>query len=190
MRERGLSLLMTTDAVGGVWRYSLDLCRELSRFGVRTTLVCLGPAPHAEQRAEAELVAGLRLLELSESLEWMDDPWPGVARAGHYLQALAGEVRADVVHLNGFSHGALSFRAPTVVVGHSCVLSWWEAVHGEPAPARYATYRHMVAEGLRGASLVVAPSRAMQSALWRHYGFRDNCPSATTEGGAFPLPAT
>jgi glycosyltransferase involved in cell wall biosynthesis len=60
--------------------------------------------------------------------------------------------------------------APTLVVAHSCVLSWWRAVHGVPAPASYARYREQVALGLRGADCVVAPSRAMLLALQRHYG--------------------
>ena len=40
-----LRLLMTTDAVGGVWRYALDLCRTLSLEGVTPILVGLGPKP-------------------------------------------------------------------------------------------------------------------------------------------------
>ncbi|HEX8375447.1 MAG TPA: hypothetical protein VF606_09745, partial [Geminicoccaceae bacterium] len=38
-------VLMTTDAVGGVWTYSLDLAAALATRGVRTTLAVLGPAP-------------------------------------------------------------------------------------------------------------------------------------------------
>jgi glycogen synthase len=170
MSESPLSILMTTDAVGGVWRYSLDLCRELARAGSPLTLVCLGPAPDDQQRAEARLVPGLTLLEQPEPLEWMPEPWSGVDRAGRYLLALAGELWPDVVHLNGYSHGALPFAAPKVVVGHSCVLSWWEAVERTPAPAELATYRQRVARGLRGAQAVVAPSQFMLGRLKRHYG--------------------
>jgi hypothetical protein len=44
--------------------------------------------------------------------------------------------RPDIIHLNGtFTHGALRWHAPTLVTGHSCVLSWWRAVKGEDAPA-------------------------------------------------------
>jgi glycosyltransferase involved in cell wall biosynthesis len=56
------------------------------------------------------------------------------------------------------------------VVGHSCVLSWWEAVKGEPAPASWDRYRRAVEAGVRTAHLVVAPSTAMLAALYRHYG--------------------
>jgi glycogen synthase len=172
MLERPLCVLMTTDAVGGVWRYSLDLSRELTRRGGIVALVCLGPAPSEEQRREARLVPRLALLEHGGALEWMPEPWSDVDSAGCHLRALAAELRPDVVHLNGYSHGALSFAAPKVVVGHSCVLSWWQAVEQTPAPAPLARYRERVAAGLRGAHAVVAPSRAMLASLQEHYGLR------------------
>jgi glycosyltransferase involved in cell wall biosynthesis len=56
-----------------------------------------------------------------------------------------------------------------VAVGHSCVLSWWEAVLGEPAPAAWERYREAMRRGLAAADAVVAPSRAMLAALRRHY---------------------
>jgi glycogen(starch) synthase len=169
MLEPPISLLMTTDAVGGVWRYSLDLCGELSRGGAKIALVCLGPPPSQEQRAEAKQVPRLTLLECDEPLEWMPEPWAGVDRSGRYLLALAAELWPDVVHLNGYSHGALPFAAPKVAVGHSCVLSWWQAVETSPVPAELATYRQRVARGLRGADAVVAPSEAMLRCLKQHY---------------------
>jgi glycosyltransferase involved in cell wall biosynthesis len=172
MLEPPLSVLMTTDAVGGVWRYSLDLCRELSRDGSTTTLVCLGPAPSEEQRAEARLVPQLTFLEYEESLEWMPDPWAGVEQSGRYLLALAAELQPDVVHLNGYCHGVLQFAAPKVVVGHSCVLSWWRAVEQGPVPAELAAYRQRVTLGLQGAQAVIAPSETMLRCLKQHYGLK------------------
>jgi glycosyltransferase involved in cell wall biosynthesis len=41
------------------------------------------------------------------------------------------------------------------------VLSWWQAVKGEYAPAQWETYRDAVGRGIRSANLVVAPSRTM-----------------------------
>ena len=40
-----LRVLMTADAVGGVWTYALELTRALAAFQVRTTLVTMGPPP-------------------------------------------------------------------------------------------------------------------------------------------------
>jgi glycosyltransferase involved in cell wall biosynthesis len=57
-----------------------------------------------------------------------------------------------------------------IVVGHSCVCSWWRAVKGEDAPPEWAEYRRRVRDGLAAADLVVAPSRDMLGALRTNYG--------------------
>lgn len=164
------SVLMTADTVGGVFSYAIELARALAEHGVRTSLATMGgPLSPAQCEATAS-VPGLALFESSYRLEWMDDPWDDVARAGDWLLELEERVRPDVVHLNGYAHGALGFRAPKLVVAHSCVLSWWSAVLGGEAPARYDRYRREVARGLAAASAVVAPTRAMLDALLRHHG--------------------
>ncbi|PAX08625.1 glycosyltransferase family 4 protein [Sphingomonas lenta] len=45
-------LLMTADAVGGVWQYATELAAALVPHGVETTIAVLGPAPSAEQLAD------------------------------------------------------------------------------------------------------------------------------------------
>ena len=162
-------VLMTADTVGGVWTYSIELATHLAGLGVRTYLATMGAPPRAAQRAQAAAVPGLSLFESSWKLEWMDSPWDDVERAGSWLLDLEERLAPDVVHLNGYCHGALPFRAPSVVVGHSCVLSWWEAVKGEPPPATLDRYRDEVARGIRGASVLIAPTRAMLDAIVRHY---------------------
>lgn len=162
-------LLMTTDAVGGVWTYSLALAEQLSRHGVRVTLAVMGPPPSEAQLSEARRIDGLQLERESLALEWMDDPWHEVDQASEWLLDLADRVQPDIVHLNGYVHAALSWPAPVVVVAHSCVGSWFEAVLGETLPERYAEYRQRVSAGLRAAEWVVAPTRAMLRALERQY---------------------
>ncbi|WP_434042719.1 MULTISPECIES: glycosyltransferase family 4 protein [Sorangium] len=164
------SILMTADTVGGVFSYAIELARALAARGVRTSLATMGGPLSAPQREAAGSVPGLALFESSYRLEWMDDPWDDVARAGDWLLELEERVRPDVVHLNGYAHGALGFRAPKLVVAHSCVLSWWSAVLGGEAPPQYDRYRREVARGLAAASAVVAPTRAMLDALLRHHG--------------------
>jgi glycosyltransferase involved in cell wall biosynthesis len=99
----------------------------------------------------------------------MAAPSPEVTRAGAWLIALEDRFGPDVVHLNGFAHLALPWRAPRLVVGHSCLLSWWEAVKGGPAPGG-ESYREAVRAGLAAADLLVTPTAAMRDALERHYG--------------------
>jgi glycosyltransferase involved in cell wall biosynthesis len=164
-------VLLSTDAVGGAWQYSLELARGLR--GITVDLAVLGPPPSAAQAAEARSIPGLELHGHEGRLEWMDDPWADVDDAGRWLVDLAQRQRADLVHLGGYSHAAAGFRVPTLVVAHSCVLSWWRAVHGTDAPPSYDTYRARVAAGLAAATTVVAPTAAMRAALRRHHPISD-----------------
>lgn len=162
---------MTTDAVGGVWTYSLDLARGLAALGAETVLAVLGPAPAADQRAAAERVPGLSLRIRSGKLEWMPDPWSDVDEAGAWLLALAESEGADLVHLNGFALAALPWPVPVLIAAHSCVLSWWRACKGGTAPGAWSEYALRVGRGLASADCVAAPSRAMLAALREHYAF-------------------
>ncbi|MGH9559527.1 MAG: glycosyltransferase family 4 protein [Bryobacteraceae bacterium] len=166
---------MTADAAGGVWNYAIELARGLAENGIQTTLATMGPLPSEAQRAEAGEVPGLDLRESNHKLEWMENPWEDIDRAGEWLLSIEQQMCPDIVHLNGYVHASLPWRAPAIVVGHSCVLSWWEAAHGEPAPPEWHEYRVAVAHGLRAANLVAAPSRAMLDSLRTHYGFISEC---------------
>src|SRR2546421_5226249 len=163
-------VLMTADTVGGVWTYALELARALGEQGVEVALATMGAALREEQKAEARALPRLKIFESDFRLEWMEDPWVDVDRAAEWLLDLEADLRPDFVHLNSFAHGSLPFRAPTVVVGHSCVLSWWKAVRGGVAPREWDCYRARVRVGLHGADVVTAPSEFMLSALEEHYG--------------------
>lgn len=157
---------MTADPVGGVWTYALELARALAGNGTEVILATMGAPLRPAQRRQAE---GIRLYESAFKLEWMRDPWCDLERAGEWLLDLEAQLRPDVVHLNGYVHAALPWKAPVMVVAHSCVLSWWQAVKGEPAPAEWEQYHAAVATGVRAARLVVAPSRAMAAEVERYY---------------------
>lgn len=169
--ERPQRVLMTADTVGGVWTYAVELARELDARGVRVGIATMGAPVSAHQR---EQLAGTRRVTLFESnwrLEWMQDCAEDVAAAGDWLLALEGEFQPDLVHLNQYAFGALPFRAPTLLVAHSCVLSWWRAVHGKPAPGEWDGYRRLVRAGLAGAGLVAAPTAAMLQSLASNHGY-------------------
>lgn len=165
-----MKILMTTDTVGGVWSYTLDLARELSCHGHKIIVATVGALPTPGQQTDAATIPNLHLCSQTYKLEWMDEPWSDVMDAGRWLLEVAYEVKPDVVHLNSFAHGALPWPAPVLVVGHSCVLSWWQAVHGSAAPERWEVYRRYARAGLQSADIVVAPTRAMLTALDEHYG--------------------
>jgi glycogen synthase len=168
--SRPSRVLMTADTVGGVWDYAVQLAAGLAPLGVATTIATMGPRPTARQREAAASVPGLELHESEFRLEWMDAPWEDVDRAGAWLLGLADRLDPDLVQINGYAHAALPWDRPTLVVAHSCVCSWWNAVRREEAPAAYDRYRRAVAMGLGSADAVVAPSAAMLRALSAHYG--------------------
>lgn len=161
---------MTADAVGGVWTYALELARSLAAREVEVLLAVLGPAPSPRRRADAARIPGLRLEHAPFALKWMDSPWPDVRRAGDWLLELEATFGPDVVHLNGYALARRRFVAPRLVVAHSCVCSWHEAVHGAPAPRAWDEYRREVTAGLLEAEAIVAPTRWMLDAVHRHYG--------------------
>ena len=154
-------VLMTADTLGGVWTYALELAAGLGGHGVEVTLATMGRAPSPAQARAAAALPNLELHASSYRLEWMPEPWADVDDAGAWLLDLERRAGADVVQINGYAHAALPFRAPVVAVVHSCVCSWWRAVHGEDAPATWAEYRRRVAAGLAAAAAVVAPTAAI-----------------------------
>jgi glycosyltransferase involved in cell wall biosynthesis len=166
-----MRVLMTADTVGGVWTYALELADALAERDVEVVLATMGSPLSAGQRAELRRSRVARAYAEEVKLEWMDDPWTDLELAGRWLLRIRDEVQPDVVHLNGYAHATLPWEAPVLVAGHSCVLSWFAAVKGEPAPPRWSRYAATVAAGLQAADLVVAPTRAMLRELELRYGF-------------------
>lgn len=186
MRAPVRRVLMTADAVGGVWTYSLSLAGALARAGVTVDLAVMGPGPDRAQRAAAAAVPGLAVHATPLKLEWMEDAAGDVARAGQWLLELADRIGPDIVHLNGYAHAVLPFAAPKLVVAHSCVRSWWRAVHRAEPPDAWDAYIQWVTAGLAAADHVVAPSAAMLRALGDCYGPLA-VPASVIPNGAAPL---
>ena len=166
---------MTTDAVGGIWNYALELCSALRDHHVKVLLAVVGPSPSNVQRQDAAFISNLQLAERPGKLEWMEYPWEDVDRSGEWLLKLEHYWKPDLIHLNSYAYGSLPWYAPRLLVGHSCVFSWWEAVHGRAPSDEWALYRDRVEQGLKGVNLVIAPTRAMLEALhhyynWDHFG--------------------
>ena len=160
---------MTVDAVGGVWNYALGLCAELGTHDIEMLLAVVGPSASNAQRQEAEVLPNLQLVESEGRLEWMERPWEDVSRSGEWLLELEQRWKPDVIHLNSYAYGSLPWCAPRLLVGHSCVFSWWEAVLGTSPFSEWNVYRERVERGLQGVNLVIAPTRAMLDSLRRYY---------------------
>ena len=163
-------VLMTTDCIGGVWNYSIRLSEALRDYGVQVALATMGPAANEHQRQEVRRLSHVQLYESTFKLEWMQDPWDDVDRAGQWLLRLEEGLKPNVIHLNNYAHGALPWSSPVLVVGHSCVCSWFEAVRKSAPTPDWEEYRRRVRQGLACASLVTAPTAAALDALRRHHG--------------------
>ncbi|HET9068544.1 MAG TPA: SDR family NAD(P)-dependent oxidoreductase [Amaricoccus sp.] len=166
-----LRLLMTADSVGGVWTYALDLAQALAPRGVETSLAVLGPAPSPAAAADAAAVPGLSLIETGLPLDWLAETPRDITDAATALAAIAREARPDLVQLNApaFAAGA-RFPAPVLGVAHSCVATWWAAVHGGPLPEDFRWRAAAQRRGLEACAAVVAPSAAFAAATAAAYG--------------------
>ena len=164
------TILMSADCIGGVWTYALELIRALDAYDVRFVLATFGRKLSPAQAREAATLPNVELCQSTFKLEWMEDPWDDIARAGDWLMNLQEHFQPDLVHLNHYAHCNLNWNVPVLVVGHSCVLSWWSAVKGEDAPTSWDRYAQIVSEGLSAADVVAAPSEFMLSELYRFYG--------------------
>ena len=163
-------VLMTADTVGGVWTYTRVLADQLAAAGIEVTVAAMGGSPSEAEAAWFDETDGLQLYASHYDLEWMSDPWDDVEAASDWLMAIGEHVDPDLLHLNNYAHATLPWERPLLVVGHSCVLSWFQAVEDRSAPPRFETYRRRVEAGLQAADVVASPTRAMLSALERHYG--------------------
>jgi glycosyltransferase involved in cell wall biosynthesis len=168
---RKLRVLVTTDAVGGVWVYSVELARGLAGLGIEVLLAVVGPSPDEAQRSDAQ---GIRLIDTGLPLDWADTNPAELARAGARLAEIASHEGADIVQTCSAAILAeATFEQPTVAVQHSCVASWWAAVQGTPLPQDFQWRRALTGAGLRRANAVVAPSAAFAAQTARTYDLAD-----------------
>jgi glycosyltransferase involved in cell wall biosynthesis len=182
----GFKLLLTADAVGGVWQYSLDLARGLSRLGIETLLAVTGPPPSEEQREAAASVPKLELVDTGFDLDWLAEDKAALAEAGEGIARLARAAGADLVQLNSAALAAdAAFGMPILVVHHSCVATWWEAVHGTELPEDFAWRTRLVARGLAAADAVVTPTAAFGAMVQGCYGLAER--PRTVHNGRTPL---
>jgi glycosyltransferase involved in cell wall biosynthesis len=180
-------ILLTSDSVGGVWQYSLDLARGLATQGIETILAVMGPSPSTAQCKAAEAIPGLVLVDTGLPLDWLAPDAASVASAGHAIAALADRRQADLVQLHAASLAAEArFSVPVLAVAHSCVATWWQAVKGGPVDPPYRWRAELNGAGLRQSDLVVAPSHAFSRATQQVYAL-GRAPSVVHNGRS-PLP--
>lgn len=167
-----MHILVTADTLGGVWTYTRELVTGLVRRGQRVTLVSVGNIPTQEQTRWMDGLPQLDYRPTAFKLEWMLDSEADMAASAQYLEGVIEETQPDLLHLGQFYYGALECDVPRVVVAHSDVVSWWMAVHKKEPPETewLRWYRHIVRQGLAGATAVIAPSQWMLEQIEFFYG--------------------
>jgi glycosyltransferase involved in cell wall biosynthesis len=169
MIARRTRILMTVDAVGGVWRYAMDLAAGLRCEGTEIVFAGLGPAPSAIQINEAKALG--KLVWLDAPLDWMAANRVEIAAAPAEIVRIAEEHEVDLLHLNLPSQAAgIDTQLPIVVVSHSCVVTWFAAVRGTPVSPDWAWQHDVNREGFDRADAVLSPSESHANALQVAYG--------------------
>ena len=163
----GSRILIVTDAIGGVWTYSVELARALAESGVESVLAVIGPSPTADQLRQA---SGLRLRDTGLPLDWVAEGPDEIRRTGQGLARIANEEGVDFVQLGSAALAAdVDFAQPVVAVQHSCVATWWLSVRDRPLPSDFSWRRDCVEEGLNKIQAVVAPTAAFAAQTVRAY---------------------
>lgn len=162
-------ILMTVDAVGGVWRYAMDLASALKSLGTETVFLGFGPAPDERKRQEVEQIG--KLLWSDAPLDWLVSDRSQLDRVSPAIAQAAADEGVDLVHLNLPSQAAnLEISIPVLTVAHSCVVTWFAAVRGHAVPQDWAWQRDINWQGFERSDAVVAPSRGFAALLQQAYG--------------------
>jgi glycosyltransferase involved in cell wall biosynthesis len=172
-----MRLLMTSDTVGGVWRFTQELASGLLEAGDAVALVSFGREPSMAQQAECERLherwgESFSYVGCDAPLEWMRKNNRAFGEGAAMLARVSREFEAELLHANQFCFGAARLKIPIVVTAHSDVLSWARCCRGAGLEdsewlARYCT---LVQGGLNAADVVTAPTEWMMRVLGE--GFR------------------
>jgi glycogen synthase len=167
-----MRLLITTDTVGGVWRFAQELVNGLLEAGDSVALVSFGRLPSVGQLADCERLIRrwcerFSYCASSVSLEWMQDNARCFDEGGPLLEHVAEQFGAELLHVSQFCYGAAKLDIPKIVTAHSDVLSWARACRGGVLEESVwlRRYRALVQQGLDAADAVTAPSGWMLQAV-------------------------
>ena len=183
-RLSNMKVLMTADAVGGVWTYAASLTSALIAMEADVHLVTIGPAPTLDQRKM--LAPSVHVIESDLALEWQDPDATDLEHARNFLIAIERQIRPHVIHLNSYREANFGWQAPVMVVAHSCVNSWGEACQdsGWLTEPKWQRYTALVGSGLDHAQAWVAPTRSFGTVVRELY--RPRGPGITIPNGIEP----
>lgn len=171
-----MRLLITTDTVGGVWRFGLELVTGLLESGDAVALVSFGKAASTAQHGECDLLAErwkerFSYIPSDTPLEWMSQNDRCMDEGMALLGRTAREFGAELMHSSQFCFGAGELGIPKIVTAHSDVLGWGKACRKEGFENTdwLRRYRILVQRGLLGADSLTAPTEWMLQSLGENF---------------------
>jgi len=164
------TILMTTDTQNGTWAYSMELCSVLEKYNTQLHLATIGEPLSDSQQKEASELSNVEIHENNVSIERADGLWKVSMETGKWLLQLEETTQPDIVHLNHYKYGKLSWQNPLLIVVHTGIHSQWESVNGEPAPDGWNDDQQRIKEGVQRAEMVVGVSNAIMDDLRKYHG--------------------
>jgi glycogen synthase len=167
-----MKILMTTDTVGGVWCYSLDLASYLIKsHQIDVVLLSMGPALKKNQQEQIQKVRKLKSFHFTGKLEWMEGCEDDLQDAGVWIKSIYEKEKPDIIHFNHYAHVDMDWDCPVVCVAHSCMATWWKAVKNEILPESFDAYFRLVNTAFLKSNTVVAPSQSILNDIQNVYSF-------------------
>lgn len=167
MDAKKLKILMTTDTVGGVWNYSLELCRALIPHNLEIHLLGLGAMPDENQVKEVNKISNVIFYPSKLKLEWMENPWVDIEKTEKKIDALCKIIQPDLFHFNNYINKISERNIPKVTVYHSCVQTWWQAVKGCSVPQEWDDYVEHVGNSCNSSDVLIFPTNAIRKAAYK-----------------------
>ncbi len=172
--EEPTKILMTADTIGGVWTYALHLCKALEPYNAAVHLCTMGRYPSAYQLNQLKELNNTVFYPSAYKLEWMEDSDTDVRRAARWLRDIYEEVKPDILHFNNFGQTDQQWDCPVITVYHSCVHTWWKAVHNEPLPAYWQGYSAVLKNALERSDFIITPTLSMRKQVEEAMGSQVN----------------
>lgn len=164
MDGKKIKILMTTDTVGGVWTYSLELCRALMPYNIEIHLLGLGATPDDNQIKEVKTLKNVTFYPTCFKLEWMENPWDDIQKTHNKIETLCKLIEPDLFHFNNYINQETTLDIPKVTVYHSCVRTWWQAVKGCDVPKEWEEYVTHLENACNSSDILLFPSEAIKRA--------------------------
>lgn len=176
-----MRVLMTTDTLGGVWTFSMEMAAGLLERGYTVLLISFGRLPSAAQREQWERLefrySGRAQFRASEiPVEWMEGESSIYEPGAALLESEAMRFAPDLIHSNQLCYGALDVPVPRVITAHQDVFGRDRASQGRHVlRSPFLTrYKALAQQGLNSADAVVAPTRWMLEELARSFTLSRN----------------